>query len=78
MTSSVKSPLLLQEDDESVPSSHRYQCQGFPETFVTLDKFFKDLCTNYGRSKEDMGKIVDIFIVCTRYGMILSPHTSCV
>ena len=44
--------------------------QGYPETFVKLDKFFADLCTKFGSQNifDSMNtkRILDIFMLCTR------------
>ena len=45
-------------------------CSKYPEKFQKLDRFFTDLCTNYGKldifERLKAQKILDIFIICTR------------
>ena len=44
--------------------------QGYPETFVKLDKFFSDLCTKHGSQNifdcMNTKRILDIFMLCTK------------
>ena len=45
-------------------------CQKFPEKFQKLEKFFIDLCTNFGKgnvfSTHNVERVMDIYIVCTK------------
>ena len=43
--------------------------QDFPEKFKKLDKFFTDLCTDFGKSNTftayNVQKVMDIYMLCT-------------
>ncbi len=43
----------------------------YPQKFKRLDRFFQDLCTDFGRQKDlhallEVNRIIDVFVICTR------------
>lgn len=58
-------------DDKDKSTDHHDNDLQMPEKFCKLDKFFNDLCTNYGQSNTclelNIGKLLDVFIICTAY-----------
>ena len=63
--------MILAEKSKLDDNSDMASIGTYPQKFIELDKFFQDLCTNYGNlnifDKYGCDKSLDIFIVCTRY-----------
>ena len=61
--------IILDEKVKTRQSPPDLAKQGFPETFIKLDKFFQDLTTNYGSmdvfEKLETNRVLDIFMLCT-------------
>lgn len=66
--------LILHEMEDGKEESEivdvQSNCQKFPEKFQKLEKFFIDLCTNFGKgnvfSTYNVERVMDIYIVCTK------------
>ena len=66
--------LILHEMEDGKEESEivdvQSNCQKFPEKFQKLEKFFIDLCTNFGKgnvfSTHNVERVMDIYIVCTK------------